>query len=78
MRPSNGQTTLANTRRVWAALTADPRCNKLHLAAEIGIGPNTIHAAIRRLLRAGYINRSEDKNSYVVIIPLIIIGKEGQ
>lgn len=65
------------TRRVWAAISANPRGSKRALMHDLGIASSsTLYAALYRLERAGYIRHSRGaKSSWIVVIPFHIITK---
>lgn len=48
---------LDTVRRAWAAYTLNPQAQVRTLAAELGICPATVTAALRVLRKAGYVTR---------------------
>lgn len=65
---------LRNTRRVWAALSANPRQSVRQLARDLGLYYVTVYHALHRLHDAGYIqwDRSEKAGAWKVVVPFVV------
>jgi predicted ArsR family transcriptional regulator len=73
----NGNTRRAihTTRRVWAAITADPQAHIRDLACQLDLNPHTIHRILHQLRDAGYIDFADrSERARTVIIPFCITG----
>ena len=76
MRPGRNLA-FRNTRRVWAAISADPRREIRTLARELRLDYHTVYAALHRLRDAGYIDwNPSGYRELRIVIPFIITGKE--
>lgn len=60
-------------RRVWAAVTRNPRASKRELSEELGLSFGAIGGALRLLKDAGYINFPKRKSRAItVIVPFFV------
>lgn len=77
LRAYNARVAFDNTRRVWAALSADPCRTVRQLTHDLGLTHDTIISALRRLSDAGYIDyEPRAVRARTVIVPFVVIGKE--
>lgn len=69
---------LDTVRRVWAAISKEPRRSKLALMKELRIeSASTFYSALYRLEQAGYIRHTPGmKDSWIVLVPFIITGRD--
>lgn len=59
-----------NARRVWAAITRNPRASNRELAAQLNLGYSTVAKALNRLRSEGHIAFEHgDCRAVTIIIP---------
>lgn len=60
-------------RRVWAAVTQNPRASKRELAGELGLAFSSVSGALRFLKDAGYIQFPRGKSRAItIVLPFIV------
>lgn len=66
-------TNTTRTRRVWAAITANPRISSRELAAAVGLrSTSTAHHHVAKLVQAGYVEREGRARGFAVLVPLYV------
>lgn len=67
---------LSTTRRVWAAVSAEPNASVRELAAAAGCGVAQAHHALHELQHAGYVTLGYGSRARRVNVPFILIGEQ--
>jgi DNA-binding MarR family transcriptional regulator len=68
--------TQRNIRRVWAAVTANPRASKKELGRALRLSYGAVAGTLRFLNDAGYIHfEKSTKRAITVLVPFVITKK---